>query len=42
VVEDWLSYVLTAGQQFGPQLDFAALPANVRRASDDTYGRFVQ
>ena len=41
-MEDWLSYVLTAGQQFGPQLDFAALPANLRRASDDTYGQFAQ
>lgn len=41
-LEDWLSYVLTAGQQFGPQLDFAALPANVRRASDATYGQFAQ
>jgi phosphate transport system substrate-binding protein len=41
-VEDWLQYVLSAGQQFGPQLDFAALPTNVERAMDATYNQFAR
>jgi phosphate transport system substrate-binding protein len=37
----WLSYIFGNGQQFGPSLDFAPLPANVLRASKATLSAFA-
>ena len=40
VLDEWVSFVLGAGQAFGPSLDFAALPSNVMRASEATARQF--
>jgi hypothetical protein len=39
-LDEWLSYVLGAGQAFGRSLDYATLALNVLRASDRTAIQF--
>lgn len=41
VLANWIGYVLGPGDQFGPQLDFARLPANVQRAANAIYTDFT-
>jgi phosphate transport system substrate-binding protein len=39
-LEQWISYAIGAGQEFGPALDFASLPSIVLRASEANLSRF--
>jgi phosphate transport system substrate-binding protein len=40
LLSQWMSYVLGPGQAFGASLDFAALPANILRASTAAASQF--